>query len=47
VHPYPPDWLCSPCRLALHDVCMGGAVFCCCLTEVLIEAEERRNDEPT
>lgn len=36
----PPDWMCPPCQWAKHDLCLGRFVFCCCLTELLIEAEE-------
>lgn len=38
--PYPDDWLCLPCKWAKHDACLGSFVYCCCLAETLMEAED-------
>jgi hypothetical protein len=40
----PRDWLCLPCQVPAHDLCVGRFVFCCCIAELLMEAEAMRDE---
>lgn len=32
--------MCPPCAAVLHEACVGGEIFCACLAELLMEAED-------